>query len=788
MKFPSSKKITASVLLAALAATSIVPGAALADTSTVNNVENVESGDQPPEKPPGDLQPGGADGQPPAKPGEGGANTMEYDYTGELSGALTADGEEVTSDGETISTDTVDQNAALAQNGGTLTITNGTLDKSGSDTNGDNCNFYGINSIILSVGEESVVKVSDSALTADSTGSNAIFATDGGTVYANNNTIVTSASNSRGLDATYGGTVIANLMAISTAGDHCAALATDRGGGNISLTNSTLFTAGSGSPLLYSTGNVQVDNVTGTATGSQIAGMEGYNTILIKNSQLTSEVTKATASDPVTNGVIIYQSTSGDAEASTGETAEFEAEDSTLSSAIEEGSMFYLTNTAANVVLKNTVLDFNSEAANLLTIAGNDANNWGTPGKNGADVTFTGIDQEMKGNIDVDTISSLDFYLLDGSSYTGATSISDNADAAETNDSPITMNVSSDSVWTVTADSVVSNLYVENGGQVVDDNGASVTIVNAQGEKIVEGESDVTVTVTGSYGSTVSTDEDNTLNGTVIDRSDFDLAYLTSTTFGSNAGSERNEDVTIQEPTGGDDAMGGDQPPEMPGGSSLPFSDVSSDYWAYDDIADIYEAGLMTGTASDAFSPELSINRAMLVSILYRLEDEPEVGDAGFSDVADDAWYADSVAWAKANNIVSGYSDTTFGPEDKLTREQFAAILYRYAAYKGYDTTISEDADLSAYSDAGSLSDGFDKVMLWANDKGYINGMTTTTLVPQGSTTRSQAAAILLRFLRAEDVLPDASQGGQLDENGEPVKPEGDLQPEIPEGSTSENA
>ena len=222
-----------------------------------------------------------------------------------------------------------------------FTITNGSLEKSGSDTNGDNCNFYGINSIILSVNKKSVVKVSDSSLTADSTGSNAIFATDGATVYANNNTVVTSASNSRGLDATYGGTVIGNLMAISTAGDHCAALATDRGGGNISLTNSTLFTAGSGSPLLYSTGNVQVDNVTGTATGSQIAGMEGLNTILIKNSELTSEVTKATASDPVANGVIIYQSTSGDAEASTGETAEFEVEDSTLSSAIEEGSMFY---------------------------------------------------------------------------------------------------------------------------------------------------------------------------------------------------------------------------------------------------------------------------------------------------------------------------------------------------------------------------------------------------------------------------------------------------------------
>lgn len=785
MNFPSSKKLTAAVLLAALTATSIAPGAVLAADSSDNVATVQPGGDQPPEKPPGDQQPTPPDGgkpgeQPPAKPG--GADTMEYDYTGELSGAVTADGEEMTRDGETISTETVDQNVGLAQNGGSLTLTDATLDKSGSDTNGDNCNFYGINSILLSVNDDSVIKVSDSKLTADSTGSNAIFATDSGTVYANNNTIVTSASNSRGLDATYGGTVIGNLLAISTAGDHSAALATDRGGGNISLTNSSLFTAGSGSPLLYSTGNVQVDNVKGTATGSQIAGMEGLNTILIKNSQLTSEVTGKTASDPVANGVIIYQSTSGDAEAATGETAEFEAENSTLASDIQEGSMFYLTNTTANVVLKNTTLDFDSDAANLLTIGGNDANNWGTPGKNGADVTFTGLDQELTGNIDVDTISSLDFYLLNGSDYTGATTISENTDAAEINETPLTVNIDSDSEWIVTADSTVTDLHVADGGKIVDENGESVSIVDAQGNALVSGTSTRTVTVTGSYDTTVTTSEDNTLNATVIDRDDFDVTYTTNTEFGTNAGAERNDDVTIQEPTGGDDAQGGEEPPALPDeDTTLPFNDVDESHWAYQDIVDIYQSGLMTGTASDTFSPELSINRAMLVSILYRLEDETVTTSSGFSDVADDAWYADAVAWAKENNIVSGYSDTLFGPEDILTREQFAAILYRYAAYKGYDTTVSVDATLDAYSDVSNISDGFDSVLLWANDKGYINGMTETTLDPQGSTTRAQSAAILLRFLRAENALPDNSDQqqsrGNLDENGEPAKPEGDLQP-----------
>ena len=714
---------------------------------------------------------------------------MEYDYTGELSGAITADGEEVTRDSETISTETKDQNVGLAQNGGSLTLTDATLDKSGSDTNGDNCNFYGINSILLSVNNDSVIKVADSKLTADSTGSNAIFATDGGTVYANNNTIVTSASNSRGLDATYGGTVIGNLLAISTADDHSAALATDRGGGNISLTNSSLFTAGSGSPLLYSTGNVQVDNVKGTATGSQIAGMEGLNTILIKNSQLTSEVPGKTASDPVANGVIIYQSTSGDAEAATGETAEFEAENSTLASDIQEGSMFYLTNTTANVVLKNTTLDFDSDAANLLTIGGNDANNWGTPGENGADVTFTGLDQELAGNIDVDTISSLDLYLLDGTTYTGATTISENAAASEQSDAPISVSIDGDASWIVTADSTVTNLHIADGGKLVDQDGKSVSVKDASGNILASGESDVTVTVTGSYDTTVTTSDNNSLNATVIDRDDFDVAYTTNTEFGTNAGADRNDDITIQEPTGGDDVMGGDQPggdkpPAKPGDeTSLPFTDVANDHWAYQDIADIYSAGLMTGTSSDTFSPELSVNRAMLVSILYRLEDaSTKPADAGFTDVAADAWYADAVNWAKENNIVSGYSDTLFGPEDILTREQFAAILYRYAAYKGYDTTTSDDATLDNFTDASSISSGFDNVLLWANDKGYIGGMTETTLAPQGSTTRAQASAILLRFLRAENALPDNNSNGQLDDNGEPAKPEGDLQPEKPGG------
>lgn len=522
--------------------------------STQTQSTQTDSGNSqtPPEKPSGDdggtppdMPSGGGQGQAPsgngAAPG-GGADTMTFDYTGDYTGALTADGEEKTSDGETYSADTADQNAALSENGGTLTVTNGTFSKSGDDTDGDNCNFYGLNSIFLAVGTKSKAYVSGSTLTASSEGSNGIFATDGGTVYAYNDTISTSAGNSRGLDATYDGTIIADSMGIETQGDHCAALATDRGGGNISVTNSTLSTAGSGSPLLYSTGDIEVDNVTGTASGSQIAGMEGLNTILIHNSSLTSTNTDKTASDPVANGIIIYQSTSGDAESTTGDAATFQAVDSTLSSSITSGSMFYVTNTKANILLSGTTLDFDSDNANLLTIAGNDSNNWGTAGSNGGTVTMTADDEELTGNISVDTISSLDLYLTDGTTYTGTMSIEDNSAATDTTDAPITVNLDSTSKWVVTGDTTISALNAEDGAQIVDTDGNTVTIV-ANGETVVKGTGDVTLTVTGDYSTTVTTDDDNAVDTDYIDRSDFDDYYNLSTSFATNSSTSSAEDT-----------------------------------------------------------------------------------------------------------------------------------------------------------------------------------------------------------------------------------------------------
>ena len=327
-------------------------------------------------------------------------------------------------------------------------------------------------------------------------------------------------------------------------------VATDRGGGNISVDGGTISIEGSGSPIVYSTGDIEVSDVTGTASESQLVGMEGLITVLIRNSTLSSSQTGKTASDPVADGVIIYQSTSGDAESTTGEAATFQAVDSKLSSAIQSDSMFYLTNTSADVVLKNTELDFASSAARLLYAAGNDANNWGQAGSNGATVKFTGIGQQLAGDVVADTISSVDLHLTEGTTWAGAASIEQNA-AGSTSDAPMTVNIDGSSQWTVTADSTVSSLNVAEDAKVVDADGKTVTIV-AGGQTVVQGDSGLTVTVTGSYSTDYDASEAGSLTSEAIDRTAYDDAFGTDV----DDASSDEKDATSQASTASDTDSG----------------------------------------------------------------------------------------------------------------------------------------------------------------------------------------------------------------------------------------
>lgn len=189
----------------------------------------------------------------------------------------------------------------------------------------------------------------------------------------------------------------------------------------------------------------------------------------------------------------------------------------------------------------------------------------------------------------------------------------------------------------------------------------------------------------------------------------------------------------------------------------LPFNDVSVSDWFYDPVCYVYQQGLMTGTGDAVFSPNMAMTRGMIVSVLYRLEGSPTLSDGNlgypYEDVHGDDWYAMPVYWARENGIVSGYSDTQFGPNDPITREQMAAILHNYSAYKGQD--VSARADLSKYSDANQVSSWAETVLSWANAEGLINGMTETTIAPQGLATRAQVAAIFQRYLEGNTPAPD---------------------------------
>ena len=178
-----------------------------------------------------------------------------------------------------------------------------------------------------------------------------------------------------------------------------------------------------------------------------------------------------------------------------------------------------------------------------------------------------------------------------------------------------------------------------------------------------------------------------------------------------------------------------------------PFTDASTTAWYHDGVHYCIDEGLMEGYGNGLFGPNDTLSRAQLCQILYNMEGQPAVtGESAFTDVADGAWYFDAVTWAASEGIATGYGDGTYGPDDSITREQLAAILYRYASYKGYDVSVGEDTNILSYADALDVSEWAIPAMQWACGSGVIEGVTDSTLVPQGNATRAQAATMLMRF------------------------------------------
>ncbi|MBQ9208549.1 MAG: hypothetical protein IJ149_03065 [Oscillospiraceae bacterium] len=334
---------------------------------------------------------------------------------------------------KTITDSNTDENAVLVTGGGKFALTDVNIKKTGDTSSEDGSNFYGLNAAVA-VQADSTAVISGGKIVTDSDGSNAVFATgENARVTVTGTTIYTKGNSSRGLDATYGGTVTGSDLVIKTLGAHCAPLATDRGGGTVTVSDSKLYSSGDGSPCIYSTGDISAASCTGKATGAQIAVVEGKNSITLD---------KCTLIGAGKNGVMLYQSTSGDADVGT---AVFSCKNSALKTT-STGPMFYITNTDAVINLENTKLVFSSGV--LIDTAGNNTNNWGKEGENGGNVTLNATKQTLKGDITCDSISSAEINLTKGSSLTGA------IDTANTGDVSVTLD--SISKWNVTADSYVT--------------------------------------------------------------------------------------------------------------------------------------------------------------------------------------------------------------------------------------------------------------------------------------------------------------------------------------------
>ena len=364
-----------------------------------------QPGGQATGQPGGGSTPGGSGGSAPGGTGGGSSNTQK------LSGAYLVNGIKATVDGGTWASTTADQNVFLVVNGGSLTITNATITKTGDSSQEEACNFYGLNSAILVVDDGSSATIKNCTVTTDAEGANAVFAASSGAITIETISIKTSKNSSRGLDATYAGTVTAKDVTIATTGAHCACLATDRGNGTIKVTGTNkLNAAGDGSPLVYSTGDISVTGATGTATGAQTMVIEGKNQI---------EVTDCTFTTSGTTGMMIYQSFSGDAADSdaTATKSSMTITNSTITSSTDK-PMIYVTNTSCQVSITASKLE-HSGTTQLLSLA---EDRWGTSGSNGGHAEITVSNSTLTGAMEAGATSSATVALKDGSKLTGATS------------------------------------------------------------------------------------------------------------------------------------------------------------------------------------------------------------------------------------------------------------------------------------------------------------------------------------------------------------------------------
>ena len=428
-------------------------------------------------------------------PGGQASGVDSYDAANEYSS------DETVSDTSLESTGT-DENAALVSNGAEVTFSNDAISRTSSDSQGgDNSSFYGVGAAVLATDGTAYVK--GSTVTTDSKGGAGLFAYGDGTVYAADTDITTQQDTSGGIHAAGGGKLYAWDLNVETNGESSAAIRSDRGGGTMVVDGGTYTSNGVGSPAVYCTADIAVNNAELTANGSEAVCIEGLNSLRLYNSNLTGNMSDDDQND-TTWTVILYQSMSGDSEVGN---STFQMDGGTITS--KNGGLFYTTNTECTIALKDVDITYNDDSEFFLQCTGNNnQRGWGQSGANGSDCNFTADSQDMKGNVIWDSISDLDFYMTNGSILEGAF-VNDESNAGNGGDGYCNVVIDKDSTWTVTDDSTITSL--SNAGTITDADGKTVSIVGTDGTTYVEGDSDYTITV-GSYQDSADTSASTTVD------------------------------------------------------------------------------------------------------------------------------------------------------------------------------------------------------------------------------------------------------------------------------------
>lgn len=392
---------------------------------------------------------------------------------------------------ETYKSTNSDENAIHIYNGAEVTLNKIKASRDSDDsTGGDNSSFYGVGADVLTT--DGTAYVNGGTFTTDANGGAGLFAYGDGTIYASDAKISTSADTSGGIHAAGGGTLYAWNLDVTTKGNSSAAIRSDRGGGTMVVDGGSYTSTGTGSPAVYCTADISVNDADLTAEGSEGICLEGKNSLRLYDCDLTGNMSDDDQNDCTWN-VILYQSMSGDSEEGEGT---FQMTGGSLSA--QNGGMFYTTNTESTFYLSDVDITSADDSEFFLRCTGNNnQRGWGESGSNGADCNFTAASQKMEGDIIYDSISNLDFYMTDGSTLTGAF-VDDETCAGNGGDGTCNAYISSDSTWIVTGDSTLTSLA--NEGTINDADGNTVTIKGSDGTVYVQGTSSYTITV-GSYST-----------------------------------------------------------------------------------------------------------------------------------------------------------------------------------------------------------------------------------------------------------------------------------------------